>query len=69
MRKLLKERRRLAAVRLELGNEISRKFRQYFCQKLHIEEKQCYVTSSPIKMGYAFSLADKLSEPPRAAAL
>ena len=66
MRKLLKERRRLAAVRLELGNEISRKFRQYFCQKLHIEEKQCYVTSSPIKMGYAFSLADKLSESHRA---
>ena len=66
MRKLLKERRRLAAVRLELGNEISRKFRQYFCQKLHIEEKQCYVTSSPIKMGYAFSLADKLSESRRA---
>ena len=66
MRKLLKERRRLAAVRLELGNEISRKFRQYFCQKLHIEEKQCYVTSSPIKMGYAFSLADKLPESRRA---
>lgn len=36
-------------------------FQKYFCQRLDLTAAQVYVTASPMKMGYVFSLADKLS--------
>ncbi len=62
MQQLLKTRKRLSPVRLEIGNEVSKYFLSYFCKKLNIQEKHCYITASPMKMEYVFSLADKLSE-------
>ena len=61
MKKLLRTRTKLAPVRLELGSAVSGKFQQYFCQRLHLEREQVYVTASPMKMGYVFALADRLS--------
>lgn len=61
MRKLLRSRTKLAPVRLELSCAVSGRFQKYFCQRLDLTAAQVYVTASPMKMGYVFSLADKLS--------
>ena len=60
MKKLLRSRTKLAPVRLELGSQVSSRFRDYFCQHLGLTREQVYTTSSPMDMGYVFSLADKL---------
>ncbi len=65
MRKLLRERKRLSPVRLELHQNVSPAFLRYFCQRLRLTEKEVFVTSSPMKMGYVFSLPDRLSPPLR----
>ena len=62
MKKLLRQRTKLAPVRLELSHGVSGRFTQYFCEKLQLEKKQLYTTSSPMQMRYAFSLADKLPQ-------
>lgn len=54
MEKLLRERPRLAAVRLETGEEISGRFLQYFCDKLRLSREQVYVTASPMRLSYVF---------------
>lgn len=61
MQQLLNSRKRLAPVRLELGNKISNSFLNYFCDKLELSKEQIYITSSPLKMSYAFGLADKIN--------
>ena len=60
MKQLLRSRTKLAPVRLELGSQVSGRFRDYFCQHLGLTKEQVYTTSSPMQMGYVFSLADKL---------
>ena len=67
MKKLLRKRQRLAPVRLELGSPISATFLRYLEEQLPVSAEQVYVTSAPLKMGYAFSLADRLSENKRRA--
>lgn len=66
MKKLLKQRRRLGAVRLELSNWVSTCFLDYLIEKINISKDQLYFTSMPFKMDYAFSIdrqlpADKLN--------
>ena len=56
MKKLLRQRQRLAPVRLELGSPISATFLRYLEEQLPVSAEQVYVTSAPLKMGYAFSL-------------
>ena len=60
MKKLLRQRTKLAPVRLELSCPISNHFIQYFCEKLQLGKKQLYVTSSPMQMHDVFSLQDRL---------
>ncbi|MDO5846079.1 MAG: polyphosphate kinase 1, partial [Methanocorpusculum sp.] len=62
MQKLLAERRRLAAVRLELSAPLSAQFLEYLCGTLGLSFSQVYVTSAPLKLGFAFSLAKDLPE-------
>ena len=73
MEKLLKQRRRLAVVRLELNQPISSHFTEYFCHRFHIGVEQIFLSrQAPLKMEYAYSLgshlpADRqkvLSDPP-----
>ena len=66
MRKLLRSRTKLAPVRLELGSQVSGRFRDYFCRHLALSREQIYVTSSPMDLSYAFSLADRLTPGARA---
>jgi polyphosphate kinase len=61
MKKLLHERKKLAAVRLELGGKISEEFQKYYCDKLNLSKSQIYLSKSPMNLSYIFSLEEKLS--------
>lgn len=67
MKKLLRQRQRLAPVRLELSQPISETFLKYLKEHLPVTQEQVYVTNAPLKMGYAFALPAKLSENKRRA--
>lgn len=67
MKKLLRQRQRLAPVRLELSNQISQAFLAYLEEHLPVSQEQVYVTDIPLKMGYAFSLSSRLNDTKRQA--
>lgn len=67
MKKLLRQRQRLAPVRLELSRPISETFLKYLKEHLPVTQEQVYVTNAPLKMGYAFALPTRLSENKRRA--
>lgn len=67
MKKLLRQRQRLAPVRLELSRPISETFLKYLKEHLPVTQEQVYVTNAPLKMGYAFALPARLSENKRRA--
>lgn len=60
MKKLLKERKKLAPVRLEVNGGISDQFLHQLCGRLQLSCEQVYFTLSPINMGYVYSLSDKI---------
>lgn len=62
MKKVLKLRRRLAAVRLELSKEISPEFQRYLTEKIGLLKEQVYITGLPFKMDYAFGLSGHISQ-------
>ena len=57
MQRLLYERRRLAAVRLELNSPVTAEFSRYLCETLELSAEQVFVSRAPLKLSYAFSLA------------
>lgn len=61
MKKLLKQRTKLAAVRLELGCQISNRFGQYLCDRLQLTKKQMYISLFPLSLKLVCSLSDRLS--------
>lgn len=61
MKKLIHKRRKLAAVRLEANYPLSDKFFAYLCERFRLEKKQIFISEVPMKLGYVFSLYDKLS--------
>ena len=67
MKKVLGQRRRLAPVRMEISHSISEHFISYLCEHLTLTPAMIYTTSAPMTMGYAFSLADKLTDTKRKA--
>ena len=66
MKKLLKKRRRLAAVRLEAAAELEEYTKNLLISKLSITDNQIFVTKAPIGLGYVFGLESRLSEEQRA---
>lgn len=62
MKKVLKQRARLGAVRLELSNNVSNRFLHYLIEKIGILPKQVYITRLPFKMDYVFGLEGQLTE-------
>ena len=62
MRKALKQRTRLAPVRLELSERIEGDFLEYLKKRLPVTDGQIYCTSAPLCLNYAFSLAGRLPE-------
>ena len=62
MKQTLHKRRRMAAVRLEVANTLSKEMEAYFCEKLQLVAKQIYKTKVPMKMDYIYSIIDKLPD-------
>ncbi len=65
MKQMLKKRKRLSPVRLELSNSIGHSFVKYLGDKLHLKNYQIFVTSSPMSLSEAFSLSSKIPKPKR----
>ncbi|WP_019240991.1 MULTISPECIES: polyphosphate kinase 1 [Bacillus] len=61
MKKILKKRKRLAPVRLEIQNDANPKLIEYLCDRLNIKKEQVYKSKAPLCMSYVFSLQDKFS--------
>ena len=60
MQKMLRKRRHLAVMRLELGNPISDEFRGRLSGLIRVETHQIFVDACPLNMRYVFRLAGSL---------
>ena len=60
MQQLVKQRKRLLPVRLELQYAVSSAFKSFFYEKLSINEKQVFVSSTPLDLSFSYKLEDKL---------
>jgi len=61
MKKLLHKRKRLSVVRLEANHPLSAKFSNFLCDRFQLVKRQIFVSKTPMKMPYVFSIFDKLS--------
>lgn len=62
MSELLKKRRKLAAVRLQFAPKVSPATIQYLCGRLMLNEKNCFVQTTPLDMRFARKLIGRLSK-------
>lgn len=60
MKKLLKKRKRLQAVRVNTDSELDEKTKSFLKEHLDIKDYQFFTHSSPFKMGYVFELESNL---------
>ena len=66
MEKLLRQRRRMAVVRVEINRPISDHFKEYFRSRFEVSDAQIFLSrTAPLKLGYAFSLGEHLPEKKR----
>ena len=66
MEKLLRQRRRMAVVRVEVNRPISDHFKEHFRSRFEVSDAQIFLSrTAPLKLGYAFSLGDHLPEKKR----
>ena len=67
MEKLLRQRRRMAVVRVEINRPISDHFKEHFRSRFEVNDAQIFLSrTAPLKLGYAFSLGGHLPEKKRA---
>ena len=67
MEKLLRQRRRMAVVRMEINRPISDHFKEHFRSRFEVSDAQIFLSrTAPLKLGYAFSLGEHLPEKKRA---
>lgn len=67
MEKLLRQRRRMAVVRVEINRPISDHFKEHFRSRFEVSDAQIFLSrTAPLKLGYAFSLSEHLPEKKRA---
>ncbi len=57
MKRMLKKRARLAPVRLESDTPLSSVTEKFLLKRLNLKPYQCFVTSVPLDMGYAWGLS------------
>ncbi|MDK2807934.1 MAG: polyphosphate kinase [Clostridiales bacterium] len=62
MRNVIKQRTRLAPVRLELSNSIGKEFMEFLCSELKLKEAQVYQTKAPLKMECVSFLSERLTK-------
>lgn len=60
MRQTLHKRRRMAVVRLETAEPLSKETEKFFCDKFKIASNQIYRTKIPMKLDFIFSIMDKV---------
>jgi len=61
LQELLKERRRLAAVRLEVSNNVSKNTLDYLANRLNIAHHQIFTDTTPFDLSYVMKIEDELS--------
>ena len=67
MEKLLRQRRRMAVVRVEINRPISDHFKEHFRSRFEVSDAQIFLSrTAPLKLGYAFLLGGHLPEKKRA---
>ena len=66
MRRAIRQRRRLAPVRLELSRKIGRAFSDYLSERLPVSREQIFVSSAPLCLDFAYSLPLRLDTAKRA---
>lgn len=60
MKKTLHKRRRMAAVRLEVAENLTKEQEKYLCEKLDIIPTQIFRTKAPMMLEYMFQVAEKI---------
>ncbi|MBR6748431.1 MAG: polyphosphate kinase 1 [Clostridia bacterium] len=60
MKEILKKRKRLAAVRLEMNHDCSEPFRAYFMDKFRLKPQQIFTTATPIDMRWVYTLPEHM---------
>lgn len=60
MRQTLHKRRRMAVVRMETAEPLSKETEKFFCDKFKISANQIYRTKMPMKLDFIFSIMDKV---------
>lgn len=67
MEKLLRQRRRMAVVRVEINRPVSDHFKEHFRSRFEVNDAQIFLSrTAPLKLGYAFSIGEHLPEKKRA---
>lgn len=67
MEKLLRQRRRMAVVRVEINRPVSDHFKEHFRSRFEVSDAQIFLSrTAPLKLGYAFSIGEHLPEKKRA---
>lgn len=61
MQGLLKKRRRLEPVRLQITNNPSERLIQHLCEKINLEKRQITIQSIPMDFSFGFGLSKKLN--------
>ncbi|HKM32169.1 MAG TPA: polyphosphate kinase 1, partial [Oscillospiraceae bacterium] len=56
MGELLKKRKKLSPVRMELSDDIGGKLTQWFCEKLDLAQARVYVESAPLDLSFVWQL-------------
>lgn len=62
MQELLKKRKRLSVVRLQVGGQLSERFRDYLCKRLPVPASQIVEERIPMDFSFGFSLPSVLPE-------
>lgn len=62
MKETLGKRRRMAVVRLETAYPLGKEMEKYFCGKFNIAPESIFRTKMPVKLGFIFTIADKIPE-------
>jgi polyphosphate kinase len=60
MSRLLKKRRKLTPVRMELSRNLSEPAVDYLCKQLHLQPSQIFYLKSPLDMSYVYTLREEI---------
>ena len=62
MKHILKKRRRMAPIRLEIYRHSDEALIDYLCERLRLEKEQVFLSKTPLELSYVFALAKQLGK-------